>query len=145
MPSGKVHDLVGASLTLTVSAGTAFLVPDLAIPLATGLAISVLISPDITSTRDSRSERRLKKVPVVGILFGYCFDVIAAHIPHRAWVSDSPLGTLIRAGVLWPLPLVVWIVGGWPWLGLFLAGWIAGDAGHILLDVLVSGLKRVTL
>jgi len=94
--------------------------PDLMLPLAAGLGVSVLISPDITSTRNSRSERRLKGLPVVGILAGYCFDVIAARIPHRAWVSDSPLGTLIRAAVLWPVPLVVWIVGGWPWLGLFL-------------------------
>lgn len=130
MPSARIHAPACAILAvaaLTLPLYTALTLGEAA-QVSAGCALGVIVSPDLDMVNP------LKRVPVIGWLWGAWWFVYRWAIPHRSKFSHAPLvGTLGR--VVWLLPLWVawWLVTG---LG---AGWIivglaVADFGHIALD-----------
>lgn len=141
MPSGKVHERINLTLTLVTSTTLLFYAPGLALPCFLGLGLSSFINPDILDTEDSRPEWRLRQLPG-GFAFASIFDFLSQFIPHRSLVSHSPVGTLLIALVLFPVPLTLVLVGGARLTFLVMLFWMAGDLVHVGLDFGLSALAR---
>lgn len=141
MPSGQTHEVINKAATgLTVSV----LLVDFqaGFGLVGGLWLSVYITPDLTCTEDTLPEYRLRQLGFPGQFLAWTFDVISSRIPHRHWLSHSPVGTLLRMAVLSPAVLLVWIIFSHKVFWFFVLGWIIGDLIHVGLDYLVSSIKR---
>lgn len=130
MPGSRIH--TPACAILSVAALTLPLVtpltPGEAAQVAAGCALGVIVSPDQDLVNP------LRRVPVIGWLWGAYWAMYRWAIPHRSKFSHAPLvGTLGR--VVWLLPLWVawWFVTGLG-AGWIIAGLAVADFGHVALD-----------
>lgn len=130
MPGSRIHNRACAILAVAALALPLYtpLTPGEAAQVSAGCALGVIVSPDLDLVNP------LRRVPVIGWLWGAYWAMYRVAIPHRSKFSHAPLvGTLGR--VLWLLPLWVAL---WALTGLG-PGWIiAGLAGvdviHLALD-----------
>ena len=99
-----------------------------AVQVSAGCCLGVIVSPDLDLVNP------LRRVPVIGWLWGAYWWPYRLAMPHRTGWSHTPgLGTLGRALWLLPLWFGLWVVFGLaPWW--IVAGLAVADTVHALLD-----------
>lgn len=157
MSDGIIHARVAGTILLAGSAlGTVAVAVDgqsiyWVTPFLVGLVNGFLVTPDIDQNGTTTEESRFLLVPFIGrilfILFATYWYPYALLFKHRGWSHIPVFGTLSRFAyellvnsLLFLLvedqgikDLVASVDPG-PWLGVFLAGWMIQDFGHLLFD-----------
>lgn len=140
MPSGDSHDRIAMIAALPVAIGAALLFHSSDQGALTGLSFlwaSLYCSPDLDQLRSNATWRW---GPLRWVWWPY-----AKLVPHRHWISHSPIGTILRVTyLLGPLLLLRWLLSPAPFPTLLppfpyqaiLLGWILADSLHLLADSL---------
>ncbi len=130
MPSASIHTpacLIAAGIALALPLVTPLTLWDAA-QVSAGCALGTIVSPDLDMVNP------LKRVPVVGWLYGAYWFGYRVAIPHRDRYSHAPIvGTLGRALWLTPLWFALWVVTGLG-PGWIIAGLAVADFIHVVLD-----------
>ncbi len=147
MPSGLIHaevTLAAAGLTYAwgINSGET---PVAAAATAFGCAAGILLTPDldVIGTRADRIVRDELGL-FLAIIWGLLWYPYSRLIPHRHWISHSPIiGTMIRL-IYMAIPL--WIIGILAWPGPLMVraigGLVISDNLHVGLDFIVTGIKE---
>ena len=153
MPNGNVHNLSIMALAATLPAATlaaGVLPTGRALALAAGCLSGLLLSPDLDIDHGNISYKIVRDS--VGCLPGALWKLFwwpyARLIPHRSLLSHGLLvGTLLRLLYLFAVPWLLWCLASllaplpplpiphWSWLPYAVAGLIASDSLHSVMDV----------
>lgn len=144
MPDGRTHAKFTALTAVAVMAlaATVDATSSQVVSVGAGALLGLLIHPDLDQAESRRD---------LWSMVWYPYGLV---VKHRSWVSHAPLiSTVIRIGYIISIIYVAWwlLVPRFPWLSnipnweyeWILAGLAMADFVHIVLDVVVSGIKRI--
>jgi len=109
-----------------------------AVKMGLGCLLGIILSPDLDIDSKTDSELLMGHIPIIGTLFYWYWLPYALLIPHRHFISHSPvIGTLIRiAYFIIPALLLCWYLG-WavPWDWSIVYGLMVSDTLHWIWDI----------
>lgn len=107
MASGKVH-FAGNIINGTILTVGAYLYSEEAVPLIIiGSILGTLITPDMDLEGTTFTERLMRKIPIIGLLFQNSWYIYSLLTKHRGLSHNILFGTLTR--IIW----FVFIISFW--------------------------------